>query len=493
MSLARKVSFNASVMGGARLANAGLGLVGVAIASRYLGVQEYGALVAGIALSGIVSVLTDFGIWNTGVREIAKRPDDAQGTLSALLTLGVALSVVAASVGAVAAFLIYSSPHEELTRRAALLLMSTVVLSAPAGMISAYFTAQQQAYLGMLGSVASSLFQLGGLVLARALGFSFTGVVLVYVFASVLQFLVMLALSAGRVRMVPSRDLRRVKRLALEAAPLGGAMMVHNLYWRIDIVLLSILATSTQVALYGISYKFVDALVVLPVFITVTLLPEFARTASDQRERFHSIVSKSFGIMQVGTLAMAVLFVAFAKEIVEIAGGSSFSGAAGVLRILMIGVGLTYLGSSFVQALVAAEQQKRLLRLALVLLPVNVALNAVLIPLWGARGAATAFAATELLHFSALLFLYRRLGRIPVPERALQVLLAAGIMAAVALLKPLLPTDGTPPEVVLIVGGTVSVSVYVAALYALRAMPRELHAHFVAPLYARLRPKRAGV
>ncbi|HKN94503.1 MAG TPA: oligosaccharide flippase family protein [Thermoleophilaceae bacterium] len=480
-------------MGAGRLVNAGLGLVGVAIASRYLGVDAYGALVAGVALSGIVSVLTDLGIWNTGVREIAKRPEDAQGTLSALLTLGLCLSIFAAGIGALLAFIIYSSPHEELTRRAALLLMTTVVLSAPAGVISAYFTARQQAFLGMVGSVASSVFQLGGLVLADALGFSFTGVVLVYVAASSFQFLVMLALAAGKVRMVPSRDVRRVRRLVKDAAPLGGAMIVHNLYWRIDIVLLSVIATSTQVALYGISYKFVDALVVLPVFITVTLLPEFARTAVDQRERFQSIVAKSFGIMQVGTLAMAVLFVEFAKEIVSIVGGSSFDGAATVLQILMIGVTLTYLGSTFAQALVAAEKQKNLLRIALLLLPLNVALNAGLIPLWGAKGAATAFAATELLHFSALLFLYRKLAAIPLPERGPQVLLAAGLMAAVALLKPLLPTDSASPGVVLVVGGALSVTVYVAALYALHAMPRELHTHFVAPLYTRLRPKRAGV
>ncbi len=480
-------------MGAGRLVNAGLGLVGVAIASRYLGVQDYGALVAGIALAGIVSVLTDLGIWTTGVREIAKRPDEGQSTLSALLTLGLCLSVFAAGMGALLAFLIYSSPHEELTRRAALLLMTTVVLSAPGGVMSAYFTARQQAYLGMVGSVASSIFQLAGLALAAALGFSFTGVVLVYVVATGFQFLVFLALAAGKVRMVPSWDVMRLKRLVKDAAPLGGAMIVHNLYWRIDIVLLSVLATSTQVALYGISYKFVDALVVLPVFITVTLLPEFARTAVDQRDRFQSIVTTSFSIMQVGTFAMVVLFVEFAKEIVDIVGGSSFNGAATVLQILMIGVALTYLGSTFAQALVAAEQQKRLLRLALVLLPANVALNAVFIPLWGAKGAAVAFSATELVHFSALLFLYRRLGSIPRPERGLQVLLAAGLMAAVALLKPLFPVDSTSAGVVLVVGGAVSVTVYVAALYALHAMPRELHAQFVAPLFTRLRAGRAGV
>jgi O-antigen/teichoic acid export membrane protein len=477
-------------MGAARLANAGLGLVGVALVSRYLGVQDYGALVAGIALSGIVTVVTDLGIWNTGVREIAKRPDETQTTLSALLTLGLALSLVAASVGVVLALVIYSSPGEELTRHAALLLMSTVVLSAPAGVIAAYFTAQQQAYLGMVGSVAASVFQLGGLVLAKALGFSFTGVVLVFVFAAAFQFLVLLALSAGRVRMVPSRDVGRVKRLLKDAAPLGGAMIVHNLYWRIDIVLLSVMATSTQVALYGISYKFVDALVVLPVFITVTLLPEFARTASDQRERFHSIVGKSVSIMQVGTLGMAVLFVAFAKEIVDVVGGSSFDGAATVLQILMIGVGLTYLGSTFAQALFAAEKQKQLLRIALILLPLNVGINAALIPLWGAKGAAAAFSATELIHFTALLVLYHRVATIPRPERGVQVLLAAGLMAAAALL---FPTGSASPAVGLVAGGIVSVCVYVAALYAFHAMPRELHTHFVEPLFTRLRPKRAGV
>jgi O-antigen/teichoic acid export membrane protein len=493
MSLAQKISVNASAMAAGRFITAGLGLLGVAITSRYLGVQGYGALVAGIALSGLVSILTDVGIWNTGVREIAKQPEDEQRTLSALLTVGLALSVVAALIGVGAAFLIYGAHDEELTRRAALLLMLTVVLSAPGGAIGAYYTARQQAYVGMIASVGGSVFQLGGLVIVTSLGGSFTSVVLVYVATAAVQFLMLLAISAGKIRLVPSRDLRHAGRLLAQAAPLGGAIVVHQLYWRIDIILLSILASSTQVALYGLSYKFVDALVVMPVFITVTLLPEFARTAVDQPKRFQEIVAKSVNIMQVGTLAVLVLFVTFASEIVDTIGGGEFQGGASVLQILMIGVALTYLGSTFAQALVAAERQKGLLKVALILLPASVGFNALFIPLWGADGAALAFALTEFLHFSALLVLYRGVAALPRPQRAPQVLIAGGLMAAVALLKPLFPASSTSSVVVLVVGGATSLVVYVAALYALHAMPRELHDHLVLPLYARLRPKRAGV
>ncbi|MGI9094348.1 MAG: oligosaccharide flippase family protein, partial [Thermoleophilaceae bacterium] len=385
MSLARKVTLNASALGAGRVAAAGLGIVSVAISTRYLGVEAYGALAVALAFSTLLNVVADGGIWTIAARELAKRPEDTQRIFATILTMGLGLSGLAMAIALAVAFLVFGGGDDALTRKGILLLLLTVPLAAPAGAVNAYFIAVQRAWIGAIGVVTSSVVQLIALVVATSLDAGFTGVVGAYVAAAVAQALVIIPLARGRVSLRPAWELALGRQLLGWALPLSGATLVYSLYWRIDILLLSLLASERQVGLYGLSYRVVDALVLLPQFVMVTLLPEFARLA-DHREHLRQVAQKAFTIMQIGALALVTIFVGFAREIVTVVGGPGFGDAALVLEILVVGVGLTYVGNVLAQVLLAINRQGQLFALALALLPANVLLNVALLPLWGARG-----------------------------------------------------------------------------------------------------------
>jgi len=488
MTLARKIAVNASLLAGGRLLNAAMGIVGVGVATRYLGLSDYGVLVAVTAFATTVGALFDLGLWTVGAREIAKRPDETQRIVGAILTVGVAIAFVGGAVAVGLAFVVYPGADNEVIRRGILILLVSLPLAAPSGAASAYFISQQRAYMGMLGSLLASVVTLGGLVLASTLDWGLTGVFLCYVAAAVLQSALMIALAAGRVRLVPVLDAALGRQLLRWALPLGGAMLIHQLYWRVDMVMLSRLDTRAEVALYGLSFKMLDAVIVLPSFVLVTLMPEFARLAN-QRERFESVMQKAFSVMQVATVAVVVVFVGFASEIVRIVGGPQFAAATPVLQILMLAVAFSYFGGLLSQGFIAHNRQNRLLWISAVALPVNVVLNLALIPLLGARGAAAAFALSEGLILAALAWLYRGFARFPRPHLLPRVAAAGCAMASVALLKLFAFVDSLSPVLVLLAGASLALAVYVAALYALRAMPRELHASLVTPVWARLRPQ----
>jgi O-antigen/teichoic acid export membrane protein len=491
-SLTRKVAVNASVLAAGRAAIAAMGLVAVGVSTRYLGVDDYGALAAAIAFTSLVNLVTDVGIWNIGAREIAKRPGETQRIVGGLVTAGLAVSLVAAAVGVLATFVVYGGEDDELVRRGVLLLLLTLPFAAPYGAASAYFIARQQPYLAMLASVIASVVTLAGLAAASALDWGFTGIVLVYVAAAAVQGVVVLVLAAGKVRLRPTADLRLARQLLGWALPLGGAMLIGGLYWRIDIVLLSTLAANAEVGLYGLAYRMVDALVTLPGFVLITLLPEFARLG-ERRERFDEIVQKAFGVMQVGALAVFVPFVIFASEITELIGGEDFREAAPVLQLLMVGVALSFMSATVAQAIIALNRQRTLLPLTVVLLAVNVALNLAFIPPWGATGAALAFALSEVVHLVVIVSIYRRFARAPRPWKGARVLAAGCAMAAAAVVK-LLPVAGEGGLVLTVaLGGAVGLALYVGALYALRAMPPEVDRNLVRPLWGRLRPRLSGV
>lgn len=486
MSLARKLAVNASLLSGGRMAVAAMGVVTIGISTRYLGLETFGAFAAATAFAATVSTLTDVGLWTIGAREIAKRPQDTQRIVGSVLTIGLMVSVVAAAAAIGLVFLLYPGQENELIRRGVLVLLLTVPLAAPYGAASAYFVSQQKAYMGMIGSLLASVVTLAGLVLTAALDWGFNGVLVAYVVASAVQGGVMIILVSGKVRLIPNLDLVLGRKLFMWALPLGGTLLVHSLYWRVDLILLSVLDSEVQVGLYGLGFKVLDAIVALPMFVAITLMPEFSRLA-EQPARFDEIMQKAISAIQVATIAVFVLFVTYAPEITRIVGGTGFAGAASVLRILSGAVLFAYFGAVISQAFVARDRQGQLFWVALGALPVNIVLNLALIPPLGANGAAIAFAISEAVVLGAVVILYHRFAAVPRPHHLPRVLVAAAAMGAVALLKVVPGVDAAGPVPVFVVGSGLSIAAYVGCLYALRAMPPEIHANLVAPLLARLR------
>jgi O-antigen/teichoic acid export membrane protein len=486
--LAQKVAFNASALAVGRVVIGGVGIVTLGITTRYLGVDGYGQLAIAIAFVGIVAPLAGLGIWTVGTREIAKRPDEADHILDATFTLGLVISIVGAALAVAVGLALYGGSKDQDTREAILLLLILgLPLSAPFGAINAYFTAHQKSYLAVIGTTVGSVVTLALVAIAALLNLGFIGVVWAYGIASVAQALVAGALAWGKVRLRPTLDLALSKQLLRATLPIGGTLMIGSLYWRVDILLLSVLSSSSQVALYAVVFRIVDAVMVLPNYLHITIMPELARVAAI-RERFDEIIQKTFTVIAVAATGLFVLFVTFADELVTVVGGSAFQGAAPVLRILMIAVAFAYVGSMFGDALFVRDKQKITFVISLLVLPANVGLNLLLIPLWDARGAAVAWAVSELVIVALYAVFYRRVfTSLPRLTRGPQILAAGFTMAVVALAKLLPAVSGADPALVLGIGGALSTVVYFATLYALKAMPREVHANFVLPVVARLR------
>ncbi len=485
--LGRLVALNASALTLGRLLNAALGIVGVAITSRYLGVDVYGTLVTVTVFATLLMALTDMGVWTIGARELAKRPAETQRLLNSLFTIGIVLSLLAAVIGLVAAWLIYSGPGEHLQREGiALLILLPLPLGAAAAPAGAYLISQQRGYAAAVASTVASVAMTLIIVLAVSLDLGFTTIVLANAAQSVAFAVVILAYTLPRVRFRPSWDVALSRQLLRWALPLGAVYVLTSMYWRIDVVLLSLLGPAHAVGIFGLAYKVVDTLYVLPTFVMLTLLPEFARLAEDPGRR-DELVQKASTVMQIAAVALLVFTVAFAEEIVALAGGEEFAGAAAVLRILMLGVAAGFLRAVFTEALIAVNRQTWLMYATGTLLAINVALNVALIPWLGARGAAIAFAASEAVGLVVVALLFRRIGTAPRPHRLAQLLLAGAAMALVTLLKLVPLADAVGPVAVIVVLGSSSFAVYALCLHALGAMPREVHSALVAPALARLR------
>jgi O-antigen/teichoic acid export membrane protein len=189
----------------------------------------------------------------------------------------------------------------------------------------------------------------------------------------------------------------------------------------------------------------------------------------------------------VGVVPLLVVFIVFARDVADILGGPSFLDAGPLLQLLMIGVGASFLGSVFVEPIVALGHQKWMLWMTLVLLTANVIANVLLIPPYGATGAAVAFLGTEILALVITASLYSRLAALPRPTRLPRIAAAAAAMGLVTLLKVTPVGDLLGDVGSVLVLGSLGSLVYLVGLYAFGGMPPSLHDTLGAPVLARLR------
>ncbi len=486
MGLAHKILLNASLLALGRFVNAGLSVFAIGLTTRYLGVDDYGTLITAIAFVTIFGSLTDLGLWTIGSREIAKRPDEEERLVGVLFATGLVLSLATMLAAYVAMLFVYG---DALQREAITLLLLQLPLAAPAAAAGAYFVARQQAYVGMAASTLGAVVMVGGILLATQLDLGFAAVAGAYLANGVVFGLAMVVLSIGRVRLWPVFDLALAGQLLRWALPLGAGILTTSLYAKLDLLILSWLSSKPEVAFYGLAFKVVETLVVLPTYVTITLLPEFSRL-TENRDRLDEIMQKAFTVMAVAVVPLVVLILSMAPEISFVLGGPGFSGAATVLRILILGVAIIFFVSVLSQALVALNRQGALLRIALIGLLVNAVLNVLLISPLGADGAALAFLVTELVSLGLMVRLYRQEASAPRIYRPLALAFAGGAMAAVV--PPVRLALGDAPTLVLALAGSLGVAVYVAALYGSHAMPEEIDRTVLRPVWNRLRRPKAA-
>jgi len=485
MNLSQRVAMNTVLLVGSRLAVAGSGLIGIAVVTRYLGPREFGQLTIAIVFVSLFAFLTDSGLWTVAAREIAKRPEEERSIIANAFTMSQLATVGVVAVAGLFVLTAYAGADRHLVR-IGILIMGIQILVAPlGGTVSSHMVARQRALPAAVGAVLSSLVFLGLLAVVISQGLGFAGVAACFAITGPISYLTPLLFARRTLRVGLAFDLRVWRQMLGWAVPQAGVLLLGALYFRFDAILLSLLRSDAQVGLYGVCYRVIDVLTLLPTYLMITVFPEIARQQAASA-RVRELVQGAVSSVLLAVIPICVLLLVFAPEVVEVAGGPRFAAATAVLRILLVAIVPLYVNTVFFSSLVALDQQGRLFRWLLATLALNVLLNLALIPALGARGAALALVVTESVALALGVRLYRVVGaelKIRGPGRlALATMITAaaaiGLRAALQAAGGLHVVGGlsatTQAVLEVVLGGGVTMGIYLAAVRQLRAIPDDL-------------------
>ena len=134
-------------------------------------------------------------------------------------------------------------------------------------------------------------------------------------------------------------------------------------------------------------------------FVYIAIVDSFRPLILSQKKEkngaYENNVSRLYGITLYMALAQAVVFFIFADIMVSVLYGSEYAGSATILRVLVFYFVFSVMGTVRNVWVLAEEKQKYLWIINLSGALFNVILNAFMIPVWGAIGAAAASLFTQ--------------------------------------------------------------------------------------------------
>jgi O-antigen/teichoic acid export membrane protein len=182
------------------------------------------------------------------------------------------------------------------------------------------------------------------------------------------------------------------------ALPIGMISLLGVLLLRLDVTMLSFFGDAAKVGVYAVGFRLVEATQFLGAALAAAMLPWLAR--AERSGAFGVARGYALGLKAINALLLPIglTLVLFARPIVDLLYGDSFSSA--VLPLQMLGMMALMFGiNAFAStSLVARDRPGAYARLLVPVIVLNVVLNLILIPSYGPDGAAfTAILSSVLL------------------------------------------------------------------------------------------------
>jgi len=473
----------AAVRGGAvrvvgYMANAGLGALAAAFMFRYLGRGRVGVYVAAISIAAIVAGLSDLGLSALGLRELAVRDSASRPRLMRNL-LGLRIVMTAVGVAAALIFSLAVGYKPAIVAGVALAGAGLLIQSAQSTLA---LTWMSRLRLGLMTGT-----EVGSQVLNASLtiaGIVFGAGVLYFVGISIPVAGLLLVLTAWLLRhqvpLLPAFDRVEWTGLVRAVLPFSVVSAIGVVYFRVSVVVVTLTTTTNQISYFGISFRILEALIVVPGLMVTGVFPIFARAAVDDERRFGYALSRVFTVALIVGVWFALALAIGASFVIAVFGGHEFNGAVPVLRIQAVGLGGTFVNMVWGTALLTLRTNRPLIIMSLGGLIVGTVLVFALASSGGAVGAATGLAITEWLSAIVGALVLSRTARHLFPS--LRVVPRVALAAAVAVLPVLI--EGVPAYVTAVISSVI----YFAILLAMRAIPAEVFEE-LRTLRARLSPR----
>jgi O-antigen/teichoic acid export membrane protein len=413
------------------------GLIATILLTRYLLPADYGALA--LALAGVAWLeWTVVSLFSRAAWKLTAEADDwrtvAQPVVRVFLSAGLLAGVCVFATADLAARMLSVPQLAPLLRILALEIPVFVTAHAYRSVLIG------RGMHGARAAVAAGRWTLRAILIAAGtlLGFSLNGLAVLIVAATCVELALARSGAAGFRRAHarsarPDRAAIRITagQLLAYATPLAVSAICLRLLDRMDVFALRLFGGSLEnVAAYGVAQN----LALGPGLFGTAFVPALVAAYSYRAARGDAVGAKrlSAEALRAGflMLALSLLAAGAARSLIELLFGARYAAAAPLFALLIVGAGATLLNALASAVLVGAGKLPWTVRLTVPLVLMAAIGHAVLVPRYGAAGAAIVTASTALIGAAASCVAAHVLVGTPIPFATLLRSLGVGGVTA---------------------------------------------------------------
>lgn len=392
-SLKSKVVKNAGWIIGGDLVNRLLAFFVGILTARYLGPGNYGLINYAAAYTTFFASICTLGITSIIVKDFVEHPEEDGTTIGTTLLLRTMSSLLSALmiVGIVSIV-----DRDEPVTIAVVALSSVGLLFQIFDTLKYWFQARLQskyaAIASLIAYVAVSSYKIVLLILGKSVQWFAVATSLDYLAVAVF-LLAAYFKTGGRTFHVSKSKARQL--LSSSSSFIIAGLMV-SIYASTDKLMLKQMLDETTVGHYSLAASISTIWAFILAAIIDSLYPEIVQAFHDNYQQYERKNRQLYAIVFYTAMFVSLVICLLAKPIVGILYGASYLPAVQPLRIVVWYTAFSYLGVARNAWMVCENRQKYLKYLYISAAAINIVLNFILIPPWGASGAAAASLITQM-------------------------------------------------------------------------------------------------
>ncbi|TDG12754.1 flippase [Seongchinamella unica] len=370
-----------------RFLRMGIGLlVGVWIA-RYLGPEKFGLLNFVMAFVGLFGAIAVLGLQEIIVRDLVRDPSHKEQTLGTAALLLLFSGFLAYGLAMVVIF--WLRPEDQLARILVAIFGSTLLLRCSdvakywfeSQVLSKYTVWVQNVFFVIFAAIKV------GLILAQAPLVAFVWAMVTEAALVAATMLAVLDLSGTRL-MKMTMSARRAKTLLADSWPLLLSGIAVMIYMQIDQIMLAQMVGENAVGIYSAAVRISEVWYFLPLAIVASVFPNILQAREKGEKEYYSKLQHLYDLMAWLSITVALPMTFLSTFVATLLFGAPYAAAGPVLAVHVWTSFFVFLGVASSRWFVAEGQQLLLLQKTVLGAAVNVILNLILIPQYGAIGAA---------------------------------------------------------------------------------------------------------
>ena len=186
-------------------------------------------------------------------------------------------------------------------------------------------------------------------------------------------------------------DWKYIKHLFKISLPYGLALFLSVVYFKVDIIILSLMEWpelwDLSIALYSLPMKIVEVLMVIWWFYMTSLLPSLTKAFKEKDTKMlDNLIWISFKVLFSFSMLVLSLWILFREYLIEIIANSDYINTTHIFNssdaflVVFAVIVFNFLSLVFIYSLVASENQSRLLKINIIVTIFNIVWNIILIP-----------------------------------------------------------------------------------------------------------------